>query len=323
MIDVSVIIPVYNASVFLIDCVKSTLGHDVVKEIILIEDGSTDDSLAKCQELLKIDQRIKLLRHPEGKNLGAACSRNLGISAAGNTYISFLDADDLYTKHRFSKEEEVFNSYPDCDGVYGATGTIISDAVGRDAWEKLGFDEDRLTTVNKYISPADLFDFIIGYKSIENNSGYFHLNSLTLKKQSVIQKAINFNPHLKLHQDSLFTWQICYHLNLYAGELNSAIAQRRVHAQNRYIHNSNNIYSRNLLYQEARMWIRKENLPDLYIDFINLLSLKLLFELPSRKQFIDHFMVLFREDKIFRYSVFPKHYKKVMNYIFSKQKRRG
>lgn len=93
MIKVSVIVPVYNAEKFLRQCLESLLYqsiHDI--EIICIDDRSTDSSLAILQEYQLNDNRIKIICNE--KNVGAAESRNKGLSVAYGKYIQFVDADD-------------------------------------------------------------------------------------------------------------------------------------------------------------------------------------------------------------------------------------
>lgn len=89
---ISVIVPVYNAGKFLRKCVES-LTHQTYSdiEVILVEDGSTDDSAKLCDELSQEDERVKVI-HKE--NAGASAARNTGILAATGKYIHFCDADD-------------------------------------------------------------------------------------------------------------------------------------------------------------------------------------------------------------------------------------
>ena len=64
--------PVYNAARFVEASVLSALGHPEVKEVILVEDGSSDDSLAVCHELAARHAQVRVLTHPGRGNRGAA-----------------------------------------------------------------------------------------------------------------------------------------------------------------------------------------------------------------------------------------------------------
>lgn len=93
---VSVIIPVYNAEEYLIECVLSVTGQTYRNlEILLIDDGSTDMSSEICEELASEDHRIKVF-HKE--NEGAAESRNCGIREANGEWLAFVDSDDVLSK---------------------------------------------------------------------------------------------------------------------------------------------------------------------------------------------------------------------------------
>lgn len=88
----SIIIPVYNAQDRLSVCVESVLKQSVREfELILVNDGSKDDSLAICRELAEADSRICVI---DQENAGAGEARNTGVDAAAGEFILFVDADD-------------------------------------------------------------------------------------------------------------------------------------------------------------------------------------------------------------------------------------
>lgn len=90
---VSVIIPVYNAERFLIDCLESVTKQTLSKiEIICVDDGSTDNSKMILETYAGKDSRIKIVQHET--NLGTLASRKDAVMAARGKYIMFVDADD-------------------------------------------------------------------------------------------------------------------------------------------------------------------------------------------------------------------------------------
>ena len=99
---VSVVIPVYQAAAFVEQAVESALAQPETGEVLLVEDGSGDGSLAECERLAAGDGRVRLLRHPNGENRGAGASRNLGIEQSTCPLVAFLDADDYYLLGRFA-----------------------------------------------------------------------------------------------------------------------------------------------------------------------------------------------------------------------------
>ena len=101
---VSVIIPVYNTSQYLSDAVGSIMRQTLQEiEIICVDDGSTDDSLVKLQQMANADRRIIVI-HQE--NQGLSCARNTGIKYAHGEYLYYMDSDDILME---SCLEECYN----------------------------------------------------------------------------------------------------------------------------------------------------------------------------------------------------------------------
>ena len=91
-VKVSVVVPIYNAAEHLEKCVRSLQAQTMQeKEIILVNDGSTDNSLAICKMLAERDRSITVI---DQKNCGVSVARNVGIKQAKGEYIGFVDADD-------------------------------------------------------------------------------------------------------------------------------------------------------------------------------------------------------------------------------------
>ena len=89
---ISVIVPVYNVAAYLSRCVDSILAQSYENlQIILVNDGSSDDSGRICEEYAKKDARIQVIHQ---KNGGLSSARNAGIDAASGDYLAFVDSDD-------------------------------------------------------------------------------------------------------------------------------------------------------------------------------------------------------------------------------------
>ncbi|MFR5028212.1 MAG: glycosyltransferase family 2 protein [Coprococcus sp.] len=98
---VSVILPVYNVSDYLRQCMDSIVGQTLKDiEIICVDDGSTDDSLAILKEYEAKDQRVKVIQQA---NAGAGAARNKGLEIATGEYLSFLDSDDFFEPDMLEK----------------------------------------------------------------------------------------------------------------------------------------------------------------------------------------------------------------------------
>ena len=93
---ISVIVPIYNVEKYLKKCVDSLLSQTLKEiEIILVDDGSTDESLKICNAYSETDNRIQVFSN---RNVGQGLERNFGVKKATGEYISFLDSDDQYKK---------------------------------------------------------------------------------------------------------------------------------------------------------------------------------------------------------------------------------
>ncbi len=91
---VSIIVPIYNASKYLEQCAESLVNQDYSNiEILLVDDGSTDNSGEICDSLQRDDDRIRVIHKENG---GAASARNLGVKEATGDYVMFIDADDWF-----------------------------------------------------------------------------------------------------------------------------------------------------------------------------------------------------------------------------------
>lgn len=98
---ISIIVPIYNASEYLDQCIKSILNQTYTElEVVLIDDGSTDSSAGICAKYQKTDKRIQLISQ---ENRGSVAARRTGIDAAKGEYIGFVDADDYIEPDMFEK----------------------------------------------------------------------------------------------------------------------------------------------------------------------------------------------------------------------------
>ncbi|WP_455765228.1 glycosyltransferase family 2 protein [Gemmiger formicilis] len=106
---ISVVVPIYNVAQYLPDCVKSIFAQDVTDmEVILVDDGSTDNSGALCDRYAKIYSNVKVIHQ---KNAGLSAARNTGIEAAKGGLITFVDSDDMLADGFISTALELAKIY--------------------------------------------------------------------------------------------------------------------------------------------------------------------------------------------------------------------
>jgi len=253
--SVSVVIPVYKAADFVERAAESALRESEVLEVILVEDGSPDESLAVCRRLAEKDTDIQLLQHPGGVNRGAGASRNLGIEAARGTFLAFLDADDYFLPGRFREDLVLLHEQPGLDGVYNAIGTEFYDEAGKARYAGRGQDESHLTTMKRRVEPEGLFEALAPV----GTDGHFHADGLTVRR-SLFDVLDGFDPELELSQDTLLFLQMALKCRLGAGQLDRAVAVRGVHGENRIADEQKLRRFRSLLFRKLYTWMRAEGL---------------------------------------------------------------
>lgn len=93
---ISVVIPVYNSSKYLMDCIESIRRQSYANwEIVLVDDGSSDGSEQLCDKYVESDERIICIHQ---KNAGTSAARNTGMKASSGDYIMFMDNDDYWNE---------------------------------------------------------------------------------------------------------------------------------------------------------------------------------------------------------------------------------
>lgn len=226
---VSVIIPVYNAERFLEEAVDSALAQPETAEVVLVEDGSSDDSLAVCQRLADKHPKVGLLRHPDGKNRAAAASLNLGIEHARCDLIAFLDADDYYLPNRFREARKLFESSPDIEGVYEAVRNVHEDESVKEWFDSEGRKDTIALT--KYVDPDRLLHTLI-----RGDKGHFQINGLTVQRK-LLERVGKFDASLYGVYDSALAIKMAALGRLVPGSISEPVAMRRLHGANTvYVH---------------------------------------------------------------------------------------
>lgn len=172
---VSIIIPVYNVARYLDDCLNSVLKQTYTNlEIIVIDDGSTDESLEICRSYAAKDKRLKVLHQ---NNAGVSAARNAGLNIMTGDYVLFIDSDDLINQNMIKNLIEAFGRSDRIDAVFcgykefdDKTGEIIKEVapsksmrVDRDVGVAEIFGEYSTMLWNKMfrcsiIGKSDLFD---------------------------------------------------------------------------------------------------------------------------------------------------------------------
>ncbi|MEO6630786.1 MAG: glycosyltransferase family 2 protein [Mucilaginibacter sp.] len=124
-IEVSVIMPAYNAESYINDAIQSVRNQTFENwELIVVNDGSTDKTATIVDGLMAQDSRIKLVNQENKKQ---AAARNAGIRAASGIWLAFLDADDLWVPEKLKKQLNAAESYPNAGVIFSDGYTFTGD----------------------------------------------------------------------------------------------------------------------------------------------------------------------------------------------------
>jgi glycosyltransferase involved in cell wall biosynthesis len=151
---VSIIVPVYNVEEYLPQCIESLIGQSYENiEILLVDDGSKDNSGNICKEYALVDSRIKVFHK---KNGGLSDARNYGLKYSQGDYISFVDSDDyvhpdfIYQLYSSIKDSDLslcdFMSFTNMDEIKYVNNEIIVNHIDRDIYlrELVNLDKVKL-----------------------------------------------------------------------------------------------------------------------------------------------------------------------------------
>lgn len=197
---VSIIIPVYNAEFFLSAAINSVLEQSWLnKEIIVIDDGSTDNSL----QILSTFSRPEIRVFTQ-KNQGAGAARNRGLREAKGDYVQFLDADDLLSPDKIELQVNALREHPNCLAV---CSTIhFNGEVPQDEQPSL-YEETFLFNDN---DPAHFLTNLWGGFSEHGSMIALHA---WLTPRSIINKTDSWNEALTLDDDGEYFSRIVLNSN--------------------------------------------------------------------------------------------------------------
>jgi glycosyltransferase involved in cell wall biosynthesis len=254
-LKVSVIIPVYNAEPFLRRAVEAAEAQEVVKEIILVEDCSPDDSWELCQKLSQEYHKVKAHQHPDKQNHGCGATRNYGFTLASYDYITFADADNYILPNRYDKDVEIFKKYPDADGVYNCMGIHYYSETSKKQF--LETVKQEILTFSQPVAPEEVpLVFLSAHP--DNVEGTWGIDALTIKR-SLFKKSGLFNTQLKLQQDMDLFIKMSMVGRFYLGEIVELTCIRGVHDQQR----STNKQQQDLYglqrWKSLKQWLKNNN----------------------------------------------------------------
>lgn len=225
---ISIIIPIHNAAKFLDQTISSCLKQDYPNlEIILINDGSTDDSKTICEKYLKASTSVLFFDRP---HQGVSATRNFGLDHFSGEYFSFLDADDLlaenfistlYTLAKENNLDYITSGYQRFVGNFPKAEPRKPECA-----KSIGEEPQKQKSTKSIRETLRIYDKSSFYKQLlDLNSGYNFCHMKLIKKPL---RHVRFDESLSVAEDALYNFKILNELNSF-GATPAPLYLYRVH----------------------------------------------------------------------------------------------
>ena len=270
---ISFVVPVYNAERTLHDCVRSLIKQTFGNiEIILVNNCSTDESLGKCNELAKEDERVKVVDIAEK---GVSAARNRGIELATGEYIAFVDADDwidpdvceLFADLNAKYDYDLF-----CfSAQYHKKGKVTTTYLFDKDVELLSQNQKEEFQIKVFAPHAPYFKYKTNTRFAGSAWGKFY------KREKLLKNNLRFATETIISEDVLFnTLSLDYfHRIGYTKQCFYHYEQNEDSAQNGYRPNSDKYFI--FIVEKIQEWLRKTKESQHFVDAANCLFVHYLF----------------------------------------------
>lgn len=193
---VTVIIPLYNRAELVQKTIESVFRSSsrIVLQVIVVDDGSDDGGVSQIQTRFP---QVKIICNE--RNIGAAASRNIGLSSAQGDFVLFLDSDDLIEPDFFKEKLDVLIANPNLDGAYGPWDYFESDGIFLEEYVKPRHSKYPIYDQEHYLTIIE--NLLAGW--------YIPINAF-LWRRDALRSVGGFTPTLSVNQDL----DLCFRLLL-------------------------------------------------------------------------------------------------------------
>lgn len=201
MRSVSIIIPTYNVSRYVKECVLSVMSqtYEGPIECVIVDDCSMDDTCTTINELIEGYRgpiAFKMMCLPENK--GVSVARNIGIMEARHEFVYFLDGDDLILPDCISKMMKRIEKYPDCQCVYAGFTSSETRFLWMDYTRK---------NIREYSNDRDWIRRAVLQRFLLTTSSCNRL----VARQLILKNSVFFHPGIR-YEDELWNFELSKHL---------------------------------------------------------------------------------------------------------------
>lgn len=197
---ISIIVPVYNGSEYILNCLNSIYQQEGNYEVLLINDGSTDNTLEIVNKNLDMYPNLRVIDTVE--NYGVSNARNLGLNYATGKFIMFCDADDQYSQNTISSISDILDSYNPDYIIFNRVDVLNSKIIA----EYGGHHSVKIINESRY-------NYILNYFSKGIHT--FSVCNKVFKKRIIDENSIKFDCSINLSEDTLFNLEYLLNANSY------------------------------------------------------------------------------------------------------------
>ncbi len=219
MINVSIIMPAYNAEKYIGEAIQSVIAQTYNDwELIIVDDGSTDNTRDVIKSYTNQDSRIRYYYQVNGKQ-GRA--RNLGLSKAVGKFVGFLDADDLWIQDKLKRQVEILNENKSLTLIC-TTGLVLQDSgeLNSGTWQTFG---------GAILSSETALPLFLKYNYILNSSVIINrtlvAEELFFETDSAVQNAEDYDLWLRLLEMGSAFYFLNVPLTIYRVHLNQSTSR--------------------------------------------------------------------------------------------------
>ena len=256
---VSIIVPIYNSEVTIERCIKSIINQTYYNiEIILIDDGSTDNTSLICKKYQAIDERIVYIKK---ENTGVSNTRNYGLNISKGKYIQFVDSDDYIDKNC---TEKMVNS------IEKNNADIVICGINIAKRKKKILNSINANNINSLKNEIYIF------KDLINTGLLFYIWNKLYLKNKIIN---NFDETMTLGEDVIFNLNYLKLVNkvniIDEGIYNYTLNEKGINIKNSSLNNKyidglleNSLYIYNSIIEFSKLYFENENTDGAFINYI-------------------------------------------------------
>ena len=223
MAKVSIITASYNYENYIVETIQSVLNQTFKDwELIVVDDGSSDNSVNVIKDFCLKDERIKFFQHENGVNKGLCETIKLGISKATTDWIVFLESDDTITPDYLEKKFNIIEKFPEVDFIYNDVN-MFGDKTLIDEYN-IGYFDIVRPILNNLSYPTEMLDL---FQKLKNNNLISTFSVVMIKKS--LFENIDFNSPIKPYLDWYLWLQIISKTNCKFYYLPDKLTNWRMH----------------------------------------------------------------------------------------------